>query len=103
VAERVQHAFAQPFRLGQSTHSVGTSIGIALFPTDAQDAPALLERADIAMYSVKTNGKHGFQFYESKFYNELRKRLDKEANFGTPSPATNSSCTTSHGWTSLQG
>jgi diguanylate cyclase (GGDEF)-like protein len=79
VAERVQHAFSQPFRLGQGTHSVGTSIGIALFPTDAQDAAALLERADIAMYSVKTNGKHGYQFYESKFYRALRDRLDKEA------------------------
>jgi diguanylate cyclase (GGDEF)-like protein len=79
VAERVQHAFGQPFRLSQGTHSVGTSIGIALFPTDAQDAPTLLERADIAMYSVKTNGKHGYQFYESKFYSALRKRLDKEA------------------------
>jgi diguanylate cyclase (GGDEF)-like protein len=79
VAERVQHAFGQPFRLGQGTHSVGTSIGIALFPTDAQDAGALLERADIAMYSVKTNGKHGYQFYESKFYSALRERLDKEA------------------------
>jgi EAL domain-containing protein (putative c-di-GMP-specific phosphodiesterase class I) len=58
---------------------VGTSIGIALFPTDAQDAASLLEKADIAMYSVKTNGKHGYQFYEPKFYNALRERLDKEA------------------------
>jgi diguanylate cyclase (GGDEF)-like protein len=79
VAERVQQAFNQPFRLSQGAHIVGTSIGIALFPTDAQDAAALLERADIAMYSVKTNGKHGYQFYETKFYNALRERLDKEA------------------------
>lgn len=79
VAERVQQAFIQPFRLSQGSHTVGTSIGIALFPTDAQDAAALLERADIAMYSVKTNGKHGYQFYESKFYHALRERLDKEA------------------------
>jgi diguanylate cyclase (GGDEF)-like protein len=79
VAERVQQAFNQPFRLSEGTHSVGTSIGIALFPTDAQDAASLLEKADIAMYSVKTNGKHGYQFYEPKFYNALRERLDKEA------------------------
>jgi EAL domain-containing protein (putative c-di-GMP-specific phosphodiesterase class I) len=38
----------------------------------------LLEKADIAMYSVKTNGKRGYQFYEAKFYNALRERLDKE-------------------------
>ena len=79
VAERVQNAFNQPFRLTQGTYTVGTSIGIALFPADAQDAATLLERADIAMYSVKTGGKHGYQFYETKFYNALRERLEKEA------------------------
>jgi diguanylate cyclase (GGDEF)-like protein len=78
VAERAQRAFEQPFRLTQGVHAVGTSIGIALFPTDGQDASALLEKADIAMYSVKTNGKRGYQFYEAKFYNALRERLVKE-------------------------
>jgi diguanylate cyclase (GGDEF)-like protein len=78
VAERAQRAFEQPFRLTQGVHAVGTSIGIALFPTDGQDASALLEKADIAMYSVKTNGKRGYQFYEAKFYNALRERLAKE-------------------------
>lgn len=79
VAERVQHAFAQPFRLSQSAHAVGASIGIALFPTDGEDASVLLEKADIAMYSVKTKGKRGYQFYEAKFYDALRERADKEA------------------------
>jgi diguanylate cyclase (GGDEF)-like protein len=80
VAERVQRAFEQPFRLSQGVHAVGTSIGIALFPTDGDDASALLEKADIAMYSVKTNGKRGYQFYEAKFYNALRERLAREAD-----------------------
>jgi diguanylate cyclase (GGDEF)-like protein len=79
VAERVQHAFEQPFGVSQGVHMIGTSIGIALFPTDGQDASALLEKADIAMYSVKTRGKRGYQFYEAKFYNALRERLDREA------------------------
>ena len=79
VAERTQRGFEQPFRLSQGVHAVGTSIGIALFPTDGQEASALLEKADIAMYSVKTSGKRGYQFYEAKFYNTLRERLDKEA------------------------
>jgi diguanylate cyclase len=79
VADRVQHAFRQTFRLSQGVYSVGTSIGIALFPTDGRDASALLEKADIAMYSVKTSGKGGYQFYEAKFYNALRERLDREA------------------------
>jgi diguanylate cyclase (GGDEF)-like protein len=79
VAERIQQAFDQPFRVSNGTHPVGTSIGIALFPDDGPDAFALLEKADIAMYSVKTNGKHGYQYYEAKFYHALRDQLEKEA------------------------
>jgi predicted signal transduction protein with EAL and GGDEF domain len=74
----VQQAFAQPFRLKPGVHAVSTSIGIALFPEDGQDAAALLEKADIAMYSVKSHGKCGYQFYEAGFYTTLRERLDRE-------------------------
>nr|WP_314629461.1 EAL domain-containing protein [uncultured Noviherbaspirillum sp.] len=79
VAQRVQKAFSQPFRTSENVHTVGTSIGISIFPDDGLDAQALLEKADIAMYSVKTSGKHGYQYYESKFYHALRERLEKEA------------------------
>jgi diguanylate cyclase (GGDEF)-like protein len=80
VAERIGVAFRQSFRLSQGVHAVGTSIGIAMFPTDGADASTLLEKADIAMYSVKTSGKGGYQFYEAKFYNALRDRLDREVD-----------------------
>jgi len=78
VAERIQHAFKQPFEVSNSVYILGTSIGIALFPGDGEDAAGLLEKADIAMYSVKTHGKGGYQFYQAKFYNALRERIDKE-------------------------
>ena len=35
------------------------------------------------MYSVKTGGKHGYQYYESKFYHALRDRLEREAELRT--------------------
>ena len=79
VAERIGVAFRPSYRLSQGVYQVGTSIGIAMFPTDGADAATLLEKADIAMYSVKTSGKGGYQFYEAKFYNALRERLDREA------------------------
>jgi diguanylate cyclase (GGDEF)-like protein len=79
VAARIGVAFRQSFRLSQGVHMAGTSIGIAMFPTDGADTATLLEKADIAMYSVKTSGKGGYQFYEAKFYNALRDRLDREA------------------------
>jgi predicted signal transduction protein with EAL and GGDEF domain len=70
---------------------------IALFSTDGEDASALLEKADIAMYSVKTKGKRGYQFYEAKFYNALREQLDKETEIRRPLNVTSLSCFTSQG------
>jgi predicted signal transduction protein with EAL and GGDEF domain len=79
VAQRILHAFQECFRLSGGVHSVGTSIGISLYPNDAKDADALLQNADIAMYSVKTSGKRHYRFYSPKFYAGLRARLKKEA------------------------
>jgi diguanylate cyclase (GGDEF)-like protein len=79
IAERIQHAFRGSFRISQGTHSIGTSIGISIFPTDATDSQTLLRNADIAMYSVKTSGKRNYRFFDEKYYDLLRTRLEKEA------------------------
>jgi diguanylate cyclase (GGDEF)-like protein/PAS domain S-box-containing protein len=39
------------------------SIGVSIFPDDAQDAPTLLKNADIAMYRAKDQGKNNYQFF----------------------------------------
>jgi diguanylate cyclase (GGDEF)-like protein len=78
VAGRVLAAFKPKFKLLQGAHSIGTSIGISIFPRDGADAAALLQNADIAMYSVKTSGKGGYRFYDLKFFDELRARLERE-------------------------
>jgi diguanylate cyclase (GGDEF)-like protein len=79
VAKRVLHAFKESFRLSQGVHTIGTSIGISIFPTDGADADTLLRNADIAMYSVKTSGKRNYRFYDQKFYDTLRARLEQES------------------------
>lgn len=78
VAARVLAAFKPQFKLLQGAHSIGTSIGVSIFPRDGTDATALLQNADIAMYSVKTSGKGGYSFYDLKFFDELRARLERE-------------------------
>lgn len=78
VAERILHAFDDGFRLSQGVQSIGTSIGISMFPSDGKDANTLMQNADIAMYSVKTSGKGSYRFYDQKFYDALRARLEKE-------------------------
>ena len=80
VAERVLHAFKEIFRVRQGVASIGTSIGISIFPNDAKDAGALLQNADIAMYAVKTRGKHYYQFFNPAFYDALQSRMKRESD-----------------------
>ncbi len=61
VAGKIVASLGQPFNIaGRAIHS-GTSVGIALFPDDADDAAALFRRADVAMYQAKKLGKSTFR------------------------------------------
>ena len=47
----------------RKTQGIGVSAGIAIYPKDGTTYLELYNRADMAMYSVKKNGKNGFEFY----------------------------------------
>jgi diguanylate cyclase (GGDEF)-like protein len=79
VAERVLRAMGAGFRVAQTVHALGASIGISLFPRDGADADTLLRNADVAMYSAKAGGKGSYRFYDQRFYDALRTRLQQEA------------------------
>lgn len=66
VAEKVIAAFAPPFDLEGHEVSSGASIGIALFPADANDEEGMLKRADAAMYAAKEDGRNRFAFFAQK-------------------------------------
>lgn len=63
VAEKLRQDLARPLSVsGQSFH-VSSSIGIALFPDDGQNAEQLLQNADTAMYEAKSRGRNAYAFY----------------------------------------
>jgi diguanylate cyclase (GGDEF)-like protein/PAS domain S-box-containing protein len=64
VAKKIITALVAPFQLDSQKQSVdiGTSIGIALYPSDAQDADALIKAADAAMYGAK-QARSGYRFF----------------------------------------
>ena len=64
VARKIVAALVAPFQIDSQKQSIsiGTSIGIALYPSDAQDADALIKAADAAMYSAKQAG-NGYRFF----------------------------------------
>ena len=63
VADRILEQLVQPFDLDGSVGNISGSIGISLFPDQADDAQALLQNADAAMYRAKKEGKANYQFY----------------------------------------
>jgi len=44
----------------------GASIGIALYPDDAEDPGELMKRADLALYDAKHRGRFNYQFYREE-------------------------------------
>jgi diguanylate cyclase (GGDEF)-like protein len=56
VAERVVSGVCVPIPVGGSQYEVGASIGVAVYPDDAQDVESLLRCADQAMYAAKQGG-----------------------------------------------
>ena len=56
VARQVQDALAEPFLIDDIRLQSNASIGIALFPSQAQEVATLIQRADVAMYQAKRAG-----------------------------------------------
>jgi diguanylate cyclase (GGDEF)-like protein len=56
VGQRVCDLLALPFSLGAAELLVDASIGVSVFPGDADGAVTLVEHADAAMYEAKSGG-----------------------------------------------
>jgi diguanylate cyclase (GGDEF)-like protein/PAS domain S-box-containing protein len=74
LAKRIIAAFSEPFILGENSVSIGTSIGIAVGPSDGNDAEQLLMNADMALYRTKSVGRGTFGFFEHSMHERLQKR-----------------------------
>jgi diguanylate cyclase (GGDEF)-like protein len=58
VAQRIGERCGQPFAFEGQPLEIGASIGVAIFPDDANEADVLLEQADQSMYAVKRSKKN---------------------------------------------
>jgi diguanylate cyclase (GGDEF)-like protein len=63
LARRIMAVFSSPFQVGDRPIVMTSSIGISLYPNDAEDAETLLKQADIAMYRAKSR-RNSFWLYE---------------------------------------
>jgi diguanylate cyclase (GGDEF)-like protein len=63
VAASLQHRLKTPFKTTDGEVFVTASIGVSVYPTDGEDAKALLRNADRAMYHAKAQGRDTVRFY----------------------------------------
>lgn len=78
VARRLLEMIAQPVTVEGSEIQITASIGIALYPQDAQDADGLLRCADIAMYAAKSSGGNEVRQFESSMRERVSARVTME-------------------------
>lgn len=78
VARKILDALALPFTVGGAEFFITTSIGITVYPDDAQDALSLLRNADSAMYRAKEVGRNNFQYYSKELGLKAQDRLNME-------------------------
>ena len=63
IAHKIKEAVSLPINTHGIKVALSVSIGIALFPDDAQDDETLLKRADLAMYQAKEMGRNSICLY----------------------------------------
>jgi len=82
VAQKLQAALDAPFLIGGHDLRVGASIGISVYPQDANDAETLLGLADIAMERAKraeANPDRSVAFYSQDMNQGMQERMRIES------------------------
>ncbi len=80
VTDKLLNIIAKDIELGDNQVSISASIGIALFPSDADSAENLLKCADLAMFNAKDEGRNRYAFFNQTLSDKahLRVRLERD-------------------------
>ncbi len=74
-AQQILDTLAEPFQLESESAYVSASIGIALYPRDADLPENLMRNADQAMYRAKAEGRNQLSFFEPAMQEAAMNRL----------------------------
>lgn len=66
IVQKVMAITNDPISINETRVPIDMSVGVAVYPDDAQDADGLIKQADNAMYVAKGSGKHRASFVQSE-------------------------------------
>jgi len=75
VARKLINIFKRPFNVKDQVIYTTVSIGISIYPDDAQTIDQLMKYADIAMYQVKEDGRNDYRFFSRKMRRASEKQI----------------------------
>lgn len=88
ISRNIQTVVQQPIDSGGQTFHISCSMGVSVYPSDGLDTDDLLKRADMALYSVKDQGRNGYSFFDPEMEaqslerilleNELKKAIEQK-------------------------
>jgi diguanylate cyclase (GGDEF)-like protein len=80
IANKIQHQFSLPFKLGDYTHHITASIGITIFMQEIQNVDNLLKNSDAAMYQAKAEGRNKIRFFDTPMQTitEAHSQIEKD-------------------------
>ena len=78
IAKTIQNAVSRPFELNGKFVRVTPSIGIAVSSNKANSYEALLQAADTAMYTAKSNGEGTIRFFKRDMSTTVVERMSLE-------------------------
>jgi len=80
IANQIVETITLPMDVKGNDVIITCSVGIAIAPDDADDYESLMNRAELAMYSVKEKGRNNFQFFSPFMNNRASERLALESD-----------------------
>ncbi len=80
VAAKILAAIARPFEIAGNEVQADTSIGIALLDEGGDDAASLLNKADVALYKAKEEGRGAYRFFDEELDQQARRRQRLESD-----------------------
>ncbi|WP_120997402.1 phosphodiesterase DibA [Stutzerimonas urumqiensis] len=76
LAQSVLQAFVQPFSLDGRELFIAASVGISLYPADAQSAEQAMRNADSALSRAKARARGTYAFYSQELTALARQRIE---------------------------
>ena len=83
VLHNILKNFDQPFIVSDRTFSLGSSIGVAMYPKDGHTVLELLKNADTAMYHSKKEGRNRYSYYHKDMNADTQEKfkIEEEMQF----------------------